>query len=279
MDLQPAGHAGRGRPGGGGHRPGSAPRGPAGRLLPAVLRRRDPRVRLRTTARQALRRPAARGADAAAASGGALGLRRNHRHRKQVAGARHHAPRDPIILHLAPSPDVLRGLPGPPAGQALPAAEGARRPGLRHLRLPRGPGGAAGLDEPAGAPLSLAAPGGRGERGLPSPSQGPPGSARLSAGRASRNISASSARRPSPRRRASWTTSSPQSFSAQAQNVQALCLECHRNKTAYSHATTLESRFSRRAYEAYVESPRLPPLVFKLNSHKPDHICHGSIVL
>ena len=65
-----------------------------------------------------------------------------------------------------------------------------------------------------------------------------------------------------------------QSFSAQAQNLQALCLECHRNKTAleFSHATTLESRFSRRAYEAYVESPRLPPLVFKLNSHKPDGI-------
>ena len=39
-----------------------------------------------------------------------------------------------------------------------------------------------------------------------------------------------------------------QSFSAQAQNLQALCLECHRNKTAleFSHATTLESRFSRR---------------------------------
>ena len=69
----------------------------------------------------------------------------------------------------------------------------------------------------------------------------------------------------------------PVSFAAQAQNLQALCLECHRNKTALesSHATTLESRFSRRAYEQYVESPRLPPLVFKLNSHKPDHICHG----
>ena len=264
VDLQPAGHAGRGRPGGGGHRPGPAPRGPAGRLLPAVLRRRDPGVRLRTTAGQALRRPAARGADAAAGSGGALGLRRNHQW-KQVAGARHHAPRDPIILRLAPSPDVLRGLPGPPAGQvracdqgaarrglhelerprlllqirphrrevradrgpgpgqipgreegrrnagvqglagvggrgrqrpllhrgpgagpegapgrgalpqgghaehervAVPAPDSARRPELRHLRLPRGPGGAAGLDGPAGAPLSRAAPGGRGERGL-----------------------------------------------------------------------------------------------------------------
>ena len=32
---------------------------------------------------------------------------------------------------------------------AVPASEGARRRGLRHLRLPRGPGGAAGLDEPA----------------------------------------------------------------------------------------------------------------------------------
>ena len=26
---------------------------------------------------------------------------------------------------------------------------------------------------------------------------------------------------------------------------------------------------------AVVESPRIPPLVFKLNSHKPDHICYG----
>ena len=60
---------------------------------------------------------------------------------------------------------------------AVPAVEGARRRGLRHLRIPRGPGGAAGLDEPAGAPLSRAAPGGRGERGLPSPSRrDPPGS-------------------------------------------------------------------------------------------------------
>ena len=67
---------------------------------------------------------------------------------------------------------------------AVPAAESARRRGLRHLRLPRGPGGAAGLDGPAGAPLSRAAPGGRGERGLPSPSQAAPGYARVSEGRA-----------------------------------------------------------------------------------------------
>ena len=120
---------------------------------------------------------------------------------------------------------------------AVPAPESARRRGLRHLRLPRGPGGAAGLDGPAGAPLSRAAPGG--ERGLLKARRDPP--------------------------------------AAQAQNLQALCLECHRNKTAleFSHATTLESHFSRRAYEAYVESPRLPPLVFKLNSHKPERICYG----
>ena len=74
VDLQPAGHAGRGRPGGAGHRPGSASGGSAGRLLPAVLRRRNPRVRLRTTAGQALRPSAARGADAAAAAGGAVGF-------------------------------------------------------------------------------------------------------------------------------------------------------------------------------------------------------------
>ena len=55
----------------------------------------------------------------------------------------------------------------------------------------------------------------------------------------------------------------------------ALCLECHRNKTAleFSHPTTLESRFSRRAYKAYVESPRLPPLVFHMQSYKTDRIC------
>ena len=82
-----------------------------------------------------------------------------------------------------------------------------RRRGLRHLHLPRGPGGAAGLDGPAGAPLSRAAPGGRGERGLPSPSQGAPGSARVSAGRA--RGAGPPVRRPSPRGRASWTTSSP----------------------------------------------------------------------
>ena len=85
------------------------------------------------------------------------------------------------------------------------------RGGLRHLRLPRGPGRAAGLDGPAGAPLSRAAPGGRGERGLPSPSSKHAG-IRPDLGRPcsrSRITSASSARRPSPRRRASWTTSSP----------------------------------------------------------------------
>ena len=54
-----------------------------------------------------------------------------------MAGARHHAPRDPIILRLAPSPDVLRGLPGPPAGQVRACDQGAARRGLHELERPR----------------------------------------------------------------------------------------------------------------------------------------------
>ena len=122
---------------------------------------------------------------------------------------------------------------------AAPAAEGARRRGLRHLRRPRGCGGAAGeqdhLCKLCATPITAA-------------------TCELD-----------------------HIVPVHQSFSAQAQNLQALCLECHRNKTAleFSHPTTLESRFSRRAYESYVESPRLPALVFKLNSHKPDRVCYG----
>ena len=42
---------------------------------------------------------------------------------------------------------------------------------------------------------------------------------------------------PSPQPRASWTTSFlHQSFAAHAQNLQALCLECHGNKTALEQA-------------------------------------------
>ena len=152
----------------------------------------------------------------------------------------------------------------------------ARRRGLRHLRLPRGPGGAAGLDGPAGAPLSRAAPGR--ERGLPSPPQSTPGSARVSAGRARGAGSPAQALRGAHHRgdvRAG--PHRPRAPVLLRTGPEPLCLECHRNKTAleFSHATTLESRFSRRAYEAYVESPRLPPLVFKLNSHKPERICYG----
>ena len=57
-----------------------------------------------------------------------------------------------------------------------------------------------------------------------------------------------------------------QSFSGQQQELQALCLECHRTKTSLegNHSTTLESRFSRYAYQNYAASPRLPPLVFQL---------------
>ena len=68
-----------------------------------------------------------------------------------------------------------------------------------------------------------------------------------------------------------------QAFRGQIQELQALWLECHRTKTVLenSHATTLESRFSRRAYEAYVHSPRLPPLVCGLQKWDPDKLCHG----
>ena len=52
-------------------------------------------------------------------------------------GARHHAPRDPILLRLAPSPDVLRGLPGPPAGQVRACGQGAAGRGLHELERPR----------------------------------------------------------------------------------------------------------------------------------------------
>ena len=96
----------------------------------------DEILRLRTAAGQALRPSAARGVDAAAAAGGAFGLRRNL-HQKNVAGAGHHLPRDPGILPLAPGPDVLRGLPGPPAGQVRAYRQGAAGRGLHELERPR----------------------------------------------------------------------------------------------------------------------------------------------
>ena len=68
-----------------------------------------------------------------------------------------------------------------------------------------------------------------------------------------------------------------QSFSGQQQELQALCLECHRTKTSLegNHSTTLESRFSRYAYQNYAASPRLPPLVFQLQKWDPDRPCQG----
>ncbi|CAE7240346.1 unnamed protein product [Symbiodinium natans] len=62
-----------------------------------------------------------------------------------------------------------------------------------------------------------------------------------------------------------------QAFRGQIQEFQALCLECHRLKTSLENmqATTLESRVSRRVYEAYVQSPRLPPLVCALQKWFP----------
>ena len=66
-------------------------------------------------------------------------------------------------------------------------------------------------------------------------------------------------------------------FRGQIQEFQALCHECHRLKTGLenSQATALESRFSPTACEAYVSSPRLPPLVCGLQKWNEDRVCWG----
>ncbi|CAE7643828.1 pfh1, partial [Symbiodinium microadriaticum] len=66
-------------------------------------------------------------------------------------------------------------------------------------------------------------------------------------------------------------------FRGQIQEFQALCHECHRLKTGLenSQATALERRFSPTACEAYVNSPRLPPLVCGLQKWKEDRVCWG----
>ena len=68
-----------------------------------------------------------------------------------------------------------------------------------------------------------------------------------------------------------------QSFSGQQQELQALCIECHRTKTSLegNHSTTLESRFCRYVYQNYAASPRLPPLVFQLRMWDLDRPCQG----
>ena len=60
-----------------------------------------------------------------------------------------------------------------------------------------------------------------------------------------------------------------QSFSGQQQELQALCLECHRTKTS------LEGNHSTTAYQNYAASPRLPPLVFQLQKWDPERPCQG----
>ena len=61
------------------------------------------------------------------------------------------------------------------------------------------------------------------------------------------------------------------------QELQALCLECHRTKTSLegNHSTTLESRFCRYVYQNYAATPRLPPLVFQLQKWDLDRPCQG----
>ena len=164
---------------------------------------------------------------------------------------------------------------------AVPAAESARRRGLRHLRLPyedlevlQAWMGRLGLpyrgQRLAGAASEVFLH-------LLKPRRDTSGSRKAVLAEQDHQCKLCAAPITAARCEVDHIVPAQKSFSAQAQNLQALCLECHRNKTAleFSHATTLESRFSRRAYETYVESPRLPPLVFKLNSHKPERICHG----
>ena len=56
-----------------------------------------------------------------------------------------------------------------------------------------------------------------------------------------------------------------QAFAGQQQRFQALCFECHQMKTQTEsmQPTSLESRFTRSVYDAYVRSPKQPPLVFQ----------------
>ena len=62
-----------------------------------------------------------------------------------------------------------------------------------------------------------------------------------------------------------------QSFSGQQQELQALCLECHRTKTSLegNHSTTLESRFSRYAYQKLSEAPAAGLSASKVGSRAP----------
>ena len=68
-----------------------------------------------------------------------------------------------------------------------------------------------------------------------------------------------------------------QAFSDDEQVLQALCLECHRNKTLLQtiQPTSLESRFNPRACEAYLWSPKLPPLVFEVHAPRKTVPCVG----
>ena len=71
-----------------------------------------------------------------AAAGGAVGLRRDLPE-QQVAGAGRQPQGDPRFLRVARGPDVLRGLPGPPARQVGAGGQGAAGRGLHRLERPR----------------------------------------------------------------------------------------------------------------------------------------------
>ena len=61
-------------------------------------------------------------------------------------------------------------------------------------------------------------------------------------------------------------------FWASRQLYQALCAPCHSLKSAdeSDQVTSIESRFSARAWMHYVESARPPPLVFEAHKSDPD---------
>eukprot|EP00439_Symbiodinium_sp_Y106_P006926 s8691_g1.t1 len=107
-----------------------------------------------------------------------------------------------------------------------------RSPGGGHAEHERAaPGGAAGLGEPAGAPLSRAAPGGR-ILHLLKARRDPPGSPQAVLAEQEYQCKLCAVPITAATCELDHIVPVHQSFSAQARNLQALGLECHRNKTA-----------------------------------------------
>ena len=71
-----------------------------------------------------------------------------------------------------------------------------------------------------------------------------------------------------------WDHANPlqQTCKGQETQWQAICAQCHSDKTGLEgkQDRSLESRFSLPVYEAYVQSPRPPPLVFRPHEWKQE---------